>query len=319
MSRDKLPPLRLVTVFDAVLRCGSLQRAAAELNVTQPAVSQAVRQLEDYIGAKLLNRDTRPASLTEAGLILQRGVSCGLGEIGGAIAEVQATQAAAENSLTVACTVGTATYWLMPCLTGFHERHPHLAVSVRTVAAGPPRVVPGVDVAIRYGLGDWGEGPTRRLHRDKGVPVCSPDLFAALSEHGFDLNRTSLLHVDSGERNWMGWPEYLERAAIPKPSRPGRLFTNYVQATQAALAGQGVMLGWNSMVRDLVRDGKLRELPLPHIIPKEAFFLVFPERPRRGKAIDAFVEWLTEAATAVELEVCAAEQIQPPASASKRE
>lgn len=308
MSRD-LPPLRLVAVFDAVLRCGSFQRAATELNVTQPAVSQAIRQLEDHIGARLLNRDTRPASLTEAGLVLQRGVSRGLGEIGNAVAEVQATQAMADNSLTVACTVGTATYWLMPCLTGFHERHADLAVSVRTVAAGPPRVVPGVDVAIRYGLGDWDEGPTRRLHRDMAVPVCSPELFADLERRGFDIAGTPLLHVDSGERNWMGWSDYLERTGIAKPSRPGRLFTNYVQATQAALAGEGIMLGWNSMIRDLVRDGKLCALPMPPVIPREAFFLVLPERPRRTDAVDALIAWLVEAGHPLELEVRATEEV----------
>lgn len=196
----------------------------------------------------------------------------------------------------------------------------------RSVGCIRPGHEPGV-VRVQqqqFGSPDRSEVAPFRIHEEassirRNRPFAPSDLFAALSEHGFDLNGTSLLHVDSGERNWMGWPEYLERAAIPKPSRPGRLFTNYVQATQAALAGQGVMLGWNSMVRDLVRDGKLRALPLPHIIPKEAFFLVFPERPRRSKAIDALVEWLTEAATIVELEVCATEQIQPFANASKRE
>jgi LysR family transcriptional regulator, glycine cleavage system transcriptional activator len=297
--RPSLPPLRLITVFDAVLRAGSLQRAAAELNVSQPAVSQAIKSLEDHIGARLLDRDTRPASLTEAGTILQGGVSRGLAEIGGALEEIRAIQDAAENSLTVACTVGTATYWLMPRLTEFHENHPDIAVSVHTVASGVPRVTPGVDVAIRYGLGDWNDGPVRRMLRERVVPVCSPDLFTSLAPRGFDLEHAPLIHVDSGQFDWMGWQDYLQRIGRRKPAGPGRVYTNYVQATQAAVAGQGVMLGWKSMTGELVKDGKLVELPLPAVVPDEAFFLVFAERRKPTGSLDILVEWLLATANRI--------------------
>lgn len=302
-SRSDIPPLRLITVFDTVYRCGSLQRAATELGVSQSAVSQAIKQLEDFMGAPLLNRDTRPASLTEAGLHLQQGVSKGLEQIGNAVAEVRALLASHAQSLTVACTVGTATYWLMPCLTGFHERHAEAAISVHTVASGPPRIAPGIDVAIRYGLGDWNEGPTRLLFRERVVPVCAPERYAQLADRAFQMDDMPLLHVDSGYPNWLGWPEYFERSGIKKPARAGLVFTNYVQATQAALAGQGILLGWRSMVGEFVKVGKLAELPLPSVIPQESFYLVSPERPRNAQLQQQLVDWLLKAGLAIDVQV----------------
>ncbi len=117
MMPQRLPPLRLFAVFEAVLRSGSPQRAAAELNVSQPAISQAIKALETHIGAALLDRSTRPPTLTEAGRILQRAVTEGLGRITEAIAQIDALQRVSPGSVTVACSVGTATYWLMPRLS----------------------------------------------------------------------------------------------------------------------------------------------------------------------------------------------------------
>lgn len=310
VTRQALPPLRLIAVFDAVNRCGSLQKAAAELQISQSAVSQAIRQLEDFVGTRLLNRDTRPASLTEAGELLQRGVSKGLQAIGNSVAEVRALQAASQQSVTVACTIGTATYWLMPCLTGFHEHHAGAAVSVRTVAAGPPRITPGVDVAIRYGLGDWAEGVTKLLFRERGVPVCAPSVYRELINRQFSLDDATLLHVDSGDLKWFGWREYVDHCGMATPIKPGRVFTNYVQATQGALAGQGVMLGWRSMVSELVKEGQLMELPLPSIIPEEAFYLVTSDEPRKSKTLDALIRWLMKAGLATDIAVSAPARTQ---------
>ena len=131
MTRN-LPPLRLLSVFEAVLRHGGIKPAAAELNVSQPAVSQALKLLETHLGAKLLDRATRPAGLTEAGRLLHRATVDGLGRIAVAIEEIGRLSAGAEPTATIACSVGFATYWLMPRLAAFYDRHPEVAVNVRT-------------------------------------------------------------------------------------------------------------------------------------------------------------------------------------------
>lgn len=294
MSDRRLPPLRLLAVFEAVLRSGSLQRAAAELNVSQPAISQAMKSLEDHVGAPLLDRRSRPAALTEAGRILQRAVSDGLGRIADAIEQVRALQRTAAGSVTVACSVGTATYWLMPRLTGFYARQGDIAVNVMTTAQGAPQMAPGVDLAIRYGLGDWADGRVVKLFDEQVSPVCLPAVQQRLAGMAQPLTGAPLLHVEAGEDSWLGWAAYLQQAGLALPQGPGRRFTNYVQATQAALDGQGILLGWESITGDLIRVGRLARLPLPPVIPREAFYLVIPDRRDPKPAVSLLEDWLRQ-------------------------
>lgn len=283
---QRLPPLRLFAVFEAVQRSGSLQRAAIEMNVSQPAISQAIKTLETHIGAALLDRSTRPPRLTEAGRILHRAVSDGLGRISDAIAQITTLQKRSPGVVTVACSVGTATYWLMPRLTGFYADHPDLSVNVRTTAQSAPALTPGVDLAIRYGLGDWTDGRVVKLFEESVVPVCHPTLAAR------DLSALPLLHVDAGEDNWLGWGDYLKATNLPAPTGPGRHFTNYVQATQAALAGLGVLLGWSSNTAELLSQGSLTALPFPRLQPREAFWMVLlPERADHPE-VRRLAQWL---------------------------
>lgn len=295
MSPRRLPPLRLLSVFETVLRTGSPQRAAAELNVSQPAVSQAIRALEDHIGAPLLDRRTRPPSLTEAGRILQGAVSDGLGRIAEGLEQVRALQRMAAGSVTVACSVGTATYWLMPRLTEFYAEHGDLSVNVMTTALGAPPLAPGIDLAIRYGLGGWSDGEVVKLFEESVVPVCHPVLARRMADQGLTLADVPLLHVNAAEDSWLGWQGYLRAAGLAEPRGAGRNFTNYVQATQAALQGHGIMLGWASNAADLLAEGRLVPLDLPRVQPREAFYMVTPPHRSDQPAVRALADFLMRA------------------------
>lgn len=285
----RLPPLRLFTVFEAVARTGSFQRAASELNVTQPAVSQAIRALEDHVGAELIARRTRPVTLTEAGRILEGAVTVGLGRIHAAIEEIGRPALGGENAVTIACSVGTATYWLMPRLADFYQREPTVSVNVMTTS-GAADLPAGADLAIRYGLGHWPDGAATLLFPERLVAVCSP----ALAETVRGLAGATLLHVVGTERSWLGWDDYLRRIGHPPVSARGRSFTNYVQATQAALSGQGILLGWESNAGDLVREGRLVPLDLAPLVPEEAFHLVRPHDRPQTPAGRLLADWLTD-------------------------
>ena len=238
MTRD-LPPLRLLTVFETVLRQGGIRPAAAVLNVSQPAVSQALRQLETHLGVTLLDRSTRPAGLTAAGRLLHRATVEGLGRIGAAIEEIAQLANGVEQSATIACSVGVATYWLMPRLATFYDRHPAIGVNVRTTSQGAPLLTAGVDLAIRYGDGKWDDGVVRRLFAERVDPVCSPALAARLKPAARRFDAAALIHVDVEDTNWLTWSGYLRASGQSERRRPGLRFTNYVQATQAALGWPG--------------------------------------------------------------------------------
>ena len=261
-----------------------------ELNVTQPAVSQAIRSLEELLGVKLFDRKTRPVSLTAAGHMLNTGVSDGLNRIGETIERVRSLHLLDNNSVTIACTIGTATYWLMPRLASFYAEFPDIAVNVQTTV-GSPEFAPGTDLIIRYGLGEWSDGHSARLFNEKVVPVSSPSL-AERYPTKEALEEATLLHVVSSERSWLSWDDYFKRFSLPQNKMIGRSFTNYVQATQAALSGQGVMLGWESNAGDLVREGRLIAMNDAEIVPDESFYLVVPSSGRKKTAADLFINWL---------------------------
>ncbi|MDB5523580.1 MAG: LysR family transcriptional regulator [Rhizobium sp.] len=288
---NSLPPLRLLSVFEAVLRSGSVQRAAQELNVTQPAISQALRQLEEHVGIKLLDRRTRPATRTEAGHILESAVTEGLGKIAEAIEHIRGMQAV-EDSATIACSVGVATYWLMPQLARFSADYPHVTVNVMTTPQGAPRLTPTIDLAIRYGNGTWTDGQVEKLFDERVVPVCSPAFRQRLPADGAGLERATLLNVNTDDPAWITWPTYLKISRLPENIAVGRRFTNYVQATQAALDGQGVMLGWESITGALVREGRLVEANDRPLVPKDAFYLVSSPRIAGREAARLLASWL---------------------------
>jgi DNA-binding transcriptional LysR family regulator len=286
-----LPPLRLLTVFETVIRQGGIGPAAAELNVSQPAVSQALKELEGRLGTKLLDRSTRPAGLTVAGCLLQRATAEGLGRIAEAIEEIGRLGAGADQAVTIACSVGVATYWLMPRLAIFYDQHPDLAVNVRTMQQGDPPLAAEIDLAIRYGNGKWDDGAVHHLFEEQIDPVCSPALAARLNASDW-LGSATLIHVDVEDGRWLSWAAYLRATGQKSARRRGLHFTNYVQATQAALGGQGIMLGWRSITGDLLKEGQLARAGGAPLVPEDAFYLVAAHMPRSAGACSLLAAWL---------------------------
>jgi DNA-binding transcriptional LysR family regulator len=295
MDHD-LPPLRLLTAFAAVVRTGSVQGAAAALNVTQPAISQAVRKLEDHIGLPLLDRGSRPARPTEAGYALAATTTESLSKIADLLTRLRQEETGRAKTVTVACSVGVATYWLMPRLSVFYRSHPDLLVNVVTTQSGVPALADGVDVAIRYGHGRWSDGAIHHLFDEAVEPVCAPSLRARF-EGPVPPGAVSLLHVRSAETSWLSWADYLA-ATGQKPVRgSGQSFTNYVQTTQAALEGHGMMLGWRSVTGALVASAALTPAGLPSLKPTDAVYLALRHK-KTGEATEKFARWLRSHAQA---------------------
>lgn len=289
---DRLPPLRLLTTFEAVARHGSMRLAAARLNVTQPAVSQALKALEDHVGAQLIDRSTRPAQLSEAGELLARAVRDGLGQITAALEDIRALSGQDGAQVTVSCTLGMATYWLMPRLPAFYANHPEITVNVQAPATDLPHLSPGIDIAIRYGTGGWHEGTTLKLFDERVCPVAAPALLDRLQSDGVGLDQAPLIHVRSPHnQHWAGWEDYLRARKIQRARLSGQTFNNYVQAAQAVLDGRGVMLGWRSIASGAVREGALRMWPGGELDLGTSYF-VTGARPLSGPA-QAFLDWIT--------------------------
>lgn len=287
----RFPPLRLLVTFEALSRHGSMRDAALRLNVTQPAVSQAIKSLEDHIGVTLIDRSIRPASLTEEGELLARAVREGLGRISSTLDDLRAMQAGAERQITLACTLGVATYWLMPRLSRFYDMHPEITVNVQAPATDLPVLTPGIDIALRYGNGSWREGRTEKLFDEIVYPVGSPDLIAQIKNSGCDLATAPLIHVRSpNNQHWAGWEDYLAKMGILRSRLAGQSFNNYVQAVQAAIDGRGLVLGWRSITDRAIQEGSLVPWPNGEVSLGTAYYMTTTTSPSNDTMI--FVNWI---------------------------
>lgn len=293
---DRLPPLRLLETFDAVCRLGSMQRAAQLLNVSPPAISQAVRSLEQEIGTDLMDRSAKPAIPTEAGERLARATRNGLSLIEDTIVEIREEAGLSETLITLCCTIGMATQWLMPRLSGFYDRHPEITVNIQAPPSDRPILSRGTDIALRYGRGDWKDGVTAKLFDETACPVGRPDVVERSLKRG-PLNTAYLIEVksSSGPR-WDNWPDYFKDRGPVRAPRPSETFDNYVQAVQATLNGRGIMLGWKSITQGLVDDGSLTQWPEGAHDFGTGYYLSYSASSNTKEATQKFLEWAIEEA-----------------------
>lgn len=272
-----------------------MRDAAARLNVTQPAVSQALKALEDHVGVALFDRRVRPARLTEAGEMLSRAVREGLGRVSATLEDIRTLHAIGDRQVTVSCTVGMATYWLMPRLSMFYAAHPDITVNVQAPSTDLPVLSPGIDVALRYGSGGWREGRTQKLFSETVCPVGAPALVERFLAEGHGLEDAQLIHVRSPHnRHWAGWEDYFQARGIARLRGGGAAFTTYVQAVQAACAGRGLLLGWRSISGQSEREGALRRWPGGEIDFGTGYYVTTGSAPSADTR--HFVDWACAAA-----------------------
>jgi LysR family glycine cleavage system transcriptional activator len=290
-------PFAALRTFESVVRLQGFGRAAEELGVTQSAVSQHVRALEDWLGRRLVNRGGGRAVANEDGLRLAAAVAEGFGQVAAACGELR-VQAGENLTIGVSCLPGFAFIWLIPRLIEFDQRYPDFPVSILTTGQLANFADDDeADLAIRYGLGNYPGLHVEPLLTERLFPVCSP----ALLEKGppirsvEDLAQHTLLYddvADIGGRppTWQYWADETGRT-LPKPQRIRR-FGQSNMVVQAAINGYGVALGREPLVIDALTDGRLVR-PFPELVPSQfSYWFVCPQGALKTERIEAFRDWL---------------------------
>jgi LysR family glycine cleavage system transcriptional activator len=300
MSR-RLPPLNALRAFEAAARHLSFTKAADELHVTQAAISHQVRALEEYLGIQLFRRQNRAVLLTDAAQLSLPRLREAFDQLAEAVESMGASNP--ENLLTVSVTPSFAAKWLVPRLDGFRKAWPDLEVrldaSTQLVDFGRDNV----DVAIRYGAGRYPGLMSEQLMDVEVSPVCSPQLLKG--EHPLetpgDLRWHRLLHTDwsslrGEEPDWRMW--LLAAGVRDIDWAKGPQFNDWMLAMQAAIEGQGVVLGRSALVANDLAAGRLVR-PFNVSVPgKFAYYLVYPEPAVKRPKVAAFRDWLTAEAAA---------------------
>ncbi|MDA0997935.1 MAG: transcriptional regulator GcvA [Proteobacteria bacterium] len=300
----KIPPLNGLRAFEAAARNLSFTKAAQELFVTPAAISHQIKGLEEYLGVRLFRRLTRSVILTDAAQSVLPLVSEGFDRL--AQAGEVLKQSETSGVLTVSSAPTFAAKWLVLRIPDFAERYPDISIRMDARLELVDFDRDGVDVAVRFGNGDYPGMQIDRLFNEEIVPVCHPKLLDGPNplRHPDDLKHHRLLHVDWGKMTGPlpDWNMWLASAGVSDvdPTR-GPVFTVESMAISAAAQGSGVALASTYAVTEEIADGRL-VIPFARSLKTHtSYWVVCPRRTANLPKIRAFREWVIEMAAATDI------------------
>ena len=286
----RLPPLRALRAFESAARLMSFARAADELHVTPAAISQQIKLLEDHLGLALFRR-SGGVTLTEPAATALPLLSDAFDRLERAVEKLRVDHE--HGPLVVSAPPSFAARWLIPRLERFQTLHPdmdlRLAASVKLVNFDTE----DVDIAIRYGNGQYGNLHVERLRTETVVAVAHPRLAQSLHQPA-DLLRATLLHNEGmkWDPTYPDWPSWMKNMGI---NTDGALklksFDDANLLIQAAMAGLGAALVWKTLVSEELEDGRLVAL-FPAQPLSNAYHLVCPPNRLHSPKVAAFRDWM---------------------------
>lgn len=300
-SPRSLPPLDLLRGFESAARHLSFTRAAAELFLTQSAVSRQIQSLETFLGVALFERRHKVLALTEAGQAYYRTVAATLDQLREATRKLR--EARTGHVLTVTTTVSFASIWLVPRIARFRKAHPRIDVRIAATHEVVDMEREGIDMAIRdCPLNNVPPGAAY-LVGEQLAAVCTPGYLKESKAQKRPLARPQdlahhtliNLHDQLGRWPWLSWAAWFEARGIEELVPAGTVsFDQYDQVIQAALLGQGVALGRMTLAEQYVRDKRLVALFGQAQRVQRAFHAVFARDAQARPEVKVFVEWLKQ-------------------------
>ncbi|HWI82518.1 LysR substrate-binding domain-containing protein [Ramlibacter sp.] len=298
MSLRRLsPPLHLLRSFSAVVRFGSVSRAAEALHLTQSAVSKQIKELEAWVGVPLFGRARKRLALTPAGEHYEKTVRALLGQLEAATLElITSDEGAGVLHLSSLPTFGAK--WLIPRLPMFQQLHPQITLQFVPYVHSYDFERPELDCSILFGEGHW-PGAQAHYLTGKDVALIAPRLATAAwrIEAPADVAQHTLLwHVTVPEA-WQRWSETHGVGGLDPLAGPQ--FDQFQTMIRAVMAGMGVALVPRCLVQDEITAGVVRE-PLPGGGYRSdlGYWFCYPERRSQRHALDCFRRWLLGCADA---------------------
>lgn len=289
--------LAALRFFEATARLLSFRRAAAELSVTQGAVSHQIKYLEEHLGCKLFYRLPKQIKLTKEGEQFASVVISALRDLNRA-AEAAVTSTRSTIDVILRAGPSFSLRWLVPRLTALYATHPNIKLRLIGAYGYFDPVHRDFDLAIEYLQGTVPALHTEVLMEDYLTPVCTPRY---LAEHDFlksprDLERCVLLHdadawPSAGEdAEWRYWLD--EVGARGVEGGRSQFFSLADMAIEAALAHQGVAMGRQSLVHSLLATKAVIAPFSQWIKSPTRYCLVYPKESADRPAIKGVIQWL---------------------------
>lgn len=287
--RRRLPPLKQLVAFEAVARHRSFSHAAADLCLTNGAVSRQVKTLEDHLGVALFNRSPTGVDLTTAGHRLLPSVRVAFDRL--ELTTRDLLQDERQGALIVGCLPTLALCWMIPLLRRFRVDHPDIQVSIQTYAHPWKHLHGELDVAIDLGVADdTDECVSHKILDERHGPVCHPDLVASGKLQDINcLAELTLLHADSRIGSWDQWCRTLALDYVQVADGPR--FAHAYLMLQAAAMGLGVGIAAQAWVSDDL-DNKRLSAPFGFVPSGNQYRLYYLAERAGLPKIRAFCDWL---------------------------
>lgn len=263
------------------------------MNVSQPAISLAVKKLEQALGVALFERRHRSIRLTDAGQRLHADVAFGLRQIEKSVAEI-GMQASGQH-VTLACSTAFAHYWMVPRLATFKQANPDIEIRLQTTDKDIEITREPVSLAVRRGNGCWQGYESLLIARDRIYPVASPAYLACspgLPDAGA-IPGHKLIHLEEPYRSRPDWRDFLASHGVAyRDDGTGLRLNDYALVIEACLAGEGIAFGWDHLVGRLVGQGRLVRVTATCLEEPLGHYVIWPSnRPLSGRAA-LFLDWL---------------------------
>ncbi len=285
LNRVHLNGLRAV---EAVGRLGGLKAAAGELGVTVGAVSQQIQKVEQQLGVSLFDRHPRGLAPTAIGEAMLERLTPGMRALAAAVA---LPRKAREDTLTVSVAPVFASKWLVWHLKKFSRAHPGIRVRVEAAVDLVDPNSSDVDLCIRVGPGPYADVEAEKLLDQRIFPVCSPALADALRRPE-DIFQLPIIH-DRGQPH--AWDYWLKAKGIrPAQFANGPTYSDGALCLDAAIAGQGLFLAWETLACHALAAGQLVEPFTGRISTGHSYWLLRSAYSAPSPAILAFRNWIHE-------------------------
>ena len=292
-----IPGLQSLKAFDASARHLSFTKAAQELNVTPAAVSHQIKQLEEAIGVPLFQRTSRHMQLTRQGLILKPAIADALDGLTKALQRIRQTDNPKQVRVTASPSI--AAKWLVPRIDRFLDSVPGADVRIDVSSSVLDFDRDDVDVAIRFGDGNYPGLQVDKMFHDVLFPVCSP----AVLQRGKplreprDLLQHTLIHLEYEAQGavWPNWRMWMLAAGVKDfNDTRGLHFSQTSLAIQAAIDGHGIALGDSTLVGDDIAAGRLvKPFELSLRSPAQFAYHLITLRDLAGRPMTkAFRDWI---------------------------
>ncbi|MDX8534744.1 transcriptional regulator GcvA [Mesorhizobium sp. VK25A] len=289
---EQLPPLQTLRAFEATGRRLSMTLAAQELHLTHGAVSRQIKALEDHLGVQLFRRMTRRIELTEAGVSFFGAVTRLLSELAREAENIRRRND--ETRLVVNSGVSFASKWLTSRLHKLMARYPDLAVHLEVTDAVLDFATGHVDVALRYGNGQYPFAAAERIMNETVSPVCAPDYRDRMGglRSPSELAKCQLIHEIGMNTTWERWFSMME---LPYPRTRGAGYSLGSMSIEAAIRGEGVALGRSVLVAEDLAAGRLVALfPQARLDVEWGYDLVYRIGNQDHPKVRAFRNWIAD-------------------------